>query len=119
MQVDVKNRLAGTGIAVHHQPVARLRDAFLTSKRAGGKRHLAEQPGIRGREIVEGAYMFARHYKNMHGRLGMDIAEGDQVFGLHHHVGLDGALRHFAEQAIVHAGFLQADGRFSAIPGVR
>lgn len=100
--MDVEYRLTTALIAIHHQPVAGGGDTLQFCNLARCQNHFVDNSGIGRREIIEGAYVFARHHENMRWRLGIDIAESQQLIGLHDQVWLDFALCHFAEQTINH-----------------
>src|SRR5579863_2916707 len=102
MHVDVEYRLTTVSIAVHHQPVTRGGDAFLLGDLLCRQQHLPHETRVFRWHIVKGANMLARHYQDVHWRLGVDVAECDQGRRLQHHVGLDLAGHHLAEEAIWH-----------------
>jgi hypothetical protein len=56
VHMNMEHRLAAVGVAIHHHPVAIIRDAVFRRDLPGGKKQLTKNLNIAGLHIIQGGY---------------------------------------------------------------
>jgi hypothetical protein len=75
MQVNMKNRLTGSGIAIHRYPVTRLGKTRLAGNIPGGQVELANGLGIAFLQVIDCRNVAFRNNYDVRWRLGINVAE--------------------------------------------
>ena len=97
VQVDVKNRLAGVGLAVEHEAGARFFEAEFFRDDLCAVEHLAHEFAIFGLHVHDGCDVALRHHEEVDRGLRGDVVEGEHVVVFVDFLGRDFSLDYFAE----------------------
>jgi hypothetical protein len=102
VQVDVKDRLPGLGVAIEDRAIAAIGKPVVFRDGGRATDHFPDQPIVGVPQIVQRRDVPSRDDEDVHRRLWVDVLEGDEMLVL-----MDDRCRDFpfddlAEQAISH-----------------
>ena len=116
--MDVKDRLAGVRVAVEDRAKARVGVAVRGGEGRAAPDHLADEPVVIGREIVQRGDMLARYDQDVKRRLRRDVGERDQMRILVEHVRRNLAANDSTEKTAVHRRDYRDRAPVRAIPAL-